>query len=227
MGVMMQNERRDQFRKALRTPRSAAVAGILFAILYGTGMTIIQLSVPADPTVGDPPGEHWVGRVEFAIGVFPYAGIAFLWFIGVMRDHFGEYEDRFFATILLGSGFLFLAMTFVAAALAGGLVAIYTSGTSGALDSNVYIFGRETTDRIVNVYAIRVSGVFMLSAGTMWLRTGVMPRWMAILTYVLALSHLVMPGIRIWGTLIFPAWVLMISLYILILNYHTHGRATE
>jgi hypothetical protein len=29
----------------------------------------------------------------------PFAGIAFLWFIGVLRDRLGEFEDRFFATV--------------------------------------------------------------------------------------------------------------------------------
>jgi len=42
----------------------------------------------------------------------PFAGIAFLWFIGVLRDRLGELEDRFFATVFLGSGLLFLAMLF-------------------------------------------------------------------------------------------------------------------
>lgn len=32
------------------------------------------------------------------------AGIAFLWFIGVIRDRSGAHEDRFFATVFLGSG---------------------------------------------------------------------------------------------------------------------------
>jgi hypothetical protein len=46
-------------------------------------------------------------QVEFALGLLLFAGIAFLWFIGVIRDRLGDREDRFFATIFLGSGLLF------------------------------------------------------------------------------------------------------------------------
>ena len=54
------------------------------------------------------------------MNLIPFAGIAFLWFIGVLRDRIGEREDRFFATVFLGSGLLFVAMLFVAAAIAAG-----------------------------------------------------------------------------------------------------------
>ena len=57
--------------------------------------------------------------VALALNLVPFAGIpnmenaaeaAFLWLIGVLRDRLGELEDRFFATVFLGSGLLFLAM---------------------------------------------------------------------------------------------------------------------
>ncbi len=54
-----------------------------------------------------------------SLNLVPFAGIAFLWFIGVLRDRIGEREDRFFATVFLGSGLLFVAMMFVAVAVAG------------------------------------------------------------------------------------------------------------
>lgn len=36
--------------KSLTTPRAAAVAGVLFAILYGTSLVLIRLAIPADST---------------------------------------------------------------------------------------------------------------------------------------------------------------------------------
>ena len=62
-----------------------------------------------------------------ALNLIPFAGIAFLWFVGVLRDRIGEREDRFFATVLLGSGLLFVAMLFIGAAVAGGLIAGVTA----------------------------------------------------------------------------------------------------
>ena len=88
-------------------------------------LVLLRISVPAHPAV---PGE-WLtdsrhrAAVAIALNLVPFAGIAFLWFIGVLRDRIGEREDRFFATVFLGSGLLFVAMLFVGAAIAGGIIA--------------------------------------------------------------------------------------------------------
>src|ERR1700727_3109426 len=106
----------------LPPPRGAAAAGIAFAVLTATSLILLRLSTPANPGSA---GE-WLsdsGRrkaVSVALNLVPFAGIAFLWFIGVVRDSIGSQEDRFFATVFLGSGLLFVGMFFSAAALAGG-----------------------------------------------------------------------------------------------------------
>ena len=63
-----------------------------------------------------------------------------------------------------------------------------------------------------------MAGVFMISLGTIWLRTGLMHRGWAFLTYALALVLLVSISYSPWVTLIFPGWVLAVSVYFLILN---------
>jgi hypothetical protein len=97
-------------RKTLRTPKAAAAAGIIFSLLLITAFWLLRVSVPADPLE---PGA-WLstsaGTVAFALNIIPFSGIAFLWFMGVLRDRLGRDEDRFFATVFLGSGLLFLAM---------------------------------------------------------------------------------------------------------------------
>src|SRR3989304_664491 len=109
-------------RKRLTTPRAAAIAGILFAVLYGASLVLVRTSIPADQPADSAWLETNARTVSLALNLVPYAGIAFLWFIGVIRDRLGDLEDRFFSTVFLGSGFLFLALTFTGAALAGGLV---------------------------------------------------------------------------------------------------------
>ena len=59
----------------------------------------------------------------------PFTGIAFLWFIAVVRDRLGKLEDRFFATVFLGSGLLYIAMFYASGALGGGLLLVFNSGT--------------------------------------------------------------------------------------------------
>ena len=111
-------------RQAVRTPRAAAIAGILFALLLGAALIIIHVAVPS----GSRDAGTWViddsnrRAVLFALNLLPFAGIAFLWFIGVVRARMGEREDRFFATVFLGSGLLFVAMLFAAGAIAGALL---------------------------------------------------------------------------------------------------------
>jgi Na+/phosphate symporter len=147
-----------------------------------------------------------------------------LWFIGVLRDRLGDYEDRLFSTVFLGSGLMFLAMTFIGAALAGGLLNSYAANPDAVVQSGVFTYGSSVMYHAINVYAIRMAGVFMISLGTIWFRTGLMHRGWAFLTYALALVLLVSIGYSLWVTLIFPAWVLAVSIAFLISNLRHHSE---
>ena len=209
--------------RRLRTPRAAALAGILFALLQGTSLILIRISIPEDPADGGRWLEERGSTVALALGLAPFAGIAFLWFIGVVRDRIGSLEDRFFSTVYLGSGLLYLAMMFVSAALAGSLLSTYAIIPAQLVDGGIYTFGRAIMWQISNIYAIRMAGVFMISLGTIWVRTHTKPRWLVFLTYGLALVLLVSISYSLWVTLIFPGWVLIISVYILALNLRSEG----
>jgi len=217
--TMSQEERLIDRR--LTTPRAAAIAGILFAVLLIISMVLIRISIPGDPLEAGAWLERSARRVSLALNLVPFAGIAFLWFIGVLRDRIGEHEDRFFATVFLGSGLLFLAMLFASAAIAGGLLVSY--GAAPSLERGMYTFGRAVTYEVVNVYAMKMAGVFMISTATISVRTRIMPRWMSLLTYVVALVLLLSIGFVAWAILLFPLWVLLISVYILVMNLG--GRA--
>jgi hypothetical protein len=205
-------------RARLRTPRAAAVAGIVFSILLIISLVLVWVSVPADPQEAG----TWLPRswkaVNLALNLLPFAGIAFLWFIGVLRDRIGAYEDRFFATVFLGSGLLFLAMLFACAAVAGGVIMAYGVAPDKLIESGIYTFGRTVTYQIMHVYTMKMAGVFMISTCTLSIRTGIFPRWMAFLGYALALLLLVSIGYLHWAPLVFPLWILLISGHILRAN---------
>jgi hypothetical protein len=205
-------------RQKLTTPRAAAIAGILFALLYGASLTLISLSIPNDPSADSAWLEANSGTIALAFNLVPYAGIAFLWFIGVIRDRLGDLEDRLFATVFQGSGLLFLALLFVGAALAGGLLSSYSVASSALVESGVFAFSRAVMYQILSIYAIRMAGLFMISLGTIWMRTGLMQRGWVFLTYALALVLLLSISYSLWLTLIFPLWVLAVSVYFLILD---------
>jgi len=191
------------------------VAGILFSLLLLASLVLIRISVPNDPNeVGD-----WLPEnsrsVNLALNLLPFAGIAFLWFIGMVRDRLGNNEDRFFATVFLGSGLLFLAMLFASAAIAGGIISLYGVTPSLLIESGIYVFGRTVVFELMNMYTMRMAGVFMLSTCTLSLRTGIIPRWMIFLGMALAVFLLLSMGFIEWAPVVFPLWTLLISVHIL------------
>jgi hypothetical protein len=116
--------RPDLIRAGLRTPRAAAIAGIVFSVLMISGVLLFRLSIPANPLEAGIWLKTSSGEVAHTLYLVPFAGIAFLWFIGVLRDRLGEREDSFFATVFLGSGLLFVAMLFASASVAGAIIII-------------------------------------------------------------------------------------------------------
>jgi hypothetical protein len=213
----MTNQKVVLARQRLRTPRAAAVAGILFAVLFFISMTLMRLGLPED--LAGPDAADWLhgntSPVSLALTMVPFAGIAFLWFMGVVRAHLGKLEDQFFSSVMFGSGLLFLAMIFAAAAIAGGIIVSFGVAADKLIENGVVTFGRALMNTIMNVYAVRMAGVFMISLDTIWLQTRVVPRPFVFVTYALALLLLVTISFSLWVILIFPAWVFVISVYIL------------
>lgn len=202
----------------LRTPKAAAVAGILFSVLLAIAFVLLRISVPADPLE---PGA-WLrtssGTVVIALNIIPFAGIAFLWFIGVLRDRLGQREDRFFATVFFGSGLLFLAMLFVASAMVGGLILVFAEQPDEFVNAAAFRFARATIYSLINIYMIKMAAVFIISTSTVAVYTGFSPRWIALLGYVLAAIVLLGSGYMTWSFVVFPIWVLLVSCSILIDN---------
>jgi hypothetical protein len=201
----------------LRTPRAAAVAGIIFSVLMISALILLRISAP--PHLGA--SGDWLtdsgkrAAVAVALNFVPFAGIAFLWFIGVVRSRIGEREDRFFATVFLGSGLLFVAMLFVAAAVSGGLIA---SASSGLPDSGTLILARNVTSSLLNVYTMRMAAVFTLTTVNIALRTRIVSRGLTLAGLAAAVVLLIGIGISPWVELVFPAWILALSVEILVLG---------
>ncbi|TQK30283.1 hypothetical protein [Arthrobacter sp. SLBN-53] len=208
----------------LTTPRAAAAAGVVFAVLFGTALVLIRLALPE----GAESGTQWLVEGSTNLGVaakiMPFAGIAFLWFMAVVRDGLGGYEDRFFSTVFIGSGLLFLAMMFVAAGVGAGL-----ERSGAALDPDVAEFGQMVLLTVSKTYGLRMAAVFMMSLAMIWRKTGLMPRWLVTLTYVAALGLLIASDLSMWLTIAFPAWVLVVSVLLLVragvIDLHRESRA--
>ena len=196
-----------------RSRRAAAVAGIIFAILLTAGLVIVRATLSGNSLVelAADPGRRRL--LQAGLNVAPFASIAFLWFIGVIRDQIGAVEDRLFSTVFLGSGILFVAMLFLGAVVSTSLLEHLSTTASGAAAWN---YGRDATRALVSVYAMRMAAVFTLSVSTLALRTGAVPRWVAVLGYVEAIALLLVATDNQWVQLAFPAWVLVLSVTILV-----------
>lgn len=211
----------------LKTPKAAALAGIAFSILLIAFFGLLRSSIPADPLETG----AWLATsrpsIAVALNLVPFAGAAFLWFIGVLRDRLGQMEDRFFATLFLGSGLLFLAMLFVAAAAIGAVVLVTTVAPQDeVMNSMTFHLARATVYIIMNVYAIKMAAMFMIATSTVTLRTGIAPHWIAYLGFLLALILLLGSYYISWGFMVLPIWVLLLSGHILIDNFR-NSRASR
>jgi hypothetical protein len=220
VGINVTNRENPSDARPLTPPRGAAIAGVIFSLLLIVALALVRYAVPADPSLAGTwltePGHK--DAVRFALILVPFAGIAFLWFIGVIRNRLGQLEDQFFATVLLASGLLFVAILFVAAAVASALI---ESVAAGNIDSQTYHFGRFLIDTLTNLFAMKMAAVFMISACTIGLRTATFPRWIAFLGYACALVLLVVIANWRWITLVFPLWMLLVSAYILLAEFRS------
>jgi hypothetical protein len=195
-----------------RSRRAAAVAGIVFAVLLITAMIMLRIALTdgsLEALQADAPRRR---LIRISLNLVPFAGIAFLWFIGVVREQIGVVEDRLFSTVFLGSGLLFLAMVFVGTVTATSLLEMLAATD---VNADIWAFGRSSTRAIISVYAMRMAAVFTLSVSTLGLRTAALPRWVSLIGYAVALVLLVAAGDHRWTQLVFPAWVLLVSVVIL------------
>ncbi len=200
---------------SLRTPRAAAIAGVAFAILLSTVLILLQLaSSAANDSQAAPMRDQ---KVTVILQLVPFVGITFLWLIGVVRDRIGAREDRFLASVLLGSGLLFIAMLFVASGIVAGMLASASSGAGVPIPATT--FARRIASTLLHTYAMRMAAVFTISTATIGVRTRFIPRWVALLGYATALVLLVGADLSTWVELLFPLWVFVLSLEILVESY--------
>ncbi len=199
----------------LRTPRAAAIAGILFSGLLLVVFGLMRASVPHDPLEPGAWLKGGVGEVAFALNLVPFAGVAFLWFVGFLRDRLGAREDRFFATVFFGSALLLLSMLFAAAAVVGAIILAFHAAPEILMNSATFHFGRGLAYTMVNIYLMKTAAVFMITTSTIALYTRLTPRWLAIGGYAVAAVLLLGSYFIDWNLVVFPLWVFLVSASIL------------
>jgi hypothetical protein len=180
-----------------------------------TGLGLVRLVTSGDAEQGQLIATDPFHRnvITIAVNLFPFAGIAFLWVMGVLRNRLGALEDQFFATVTLGSGLLFVASLFASVAAARTLLEMIVAGHARG---ETYLLLRRLSYVFMNVFAVKMAAVFMFSHCAVALRTGILPRWVAFSGFGCGLLMLTVATIWLWMELIFPLWMLLVSIYILV-----------
>lgn len=211
---------REELLQRVRHPASAAVAGIIFAVILIAVILLLRSVQPSSLAEAD----QWTSadrrdEVNLALSLIPFAGIAFLWFIGVIRAQLGSLEDRFFETVFLGSGLLFVAMLFASGASLTAVLVLEDGGYPLTADERALSWGLAAA--LLSQFGARMAAVFAMSVATVGRRMGTLPRWLALFGYLTGILLLLTPPFPPPVQLMFPVWVLGISLVIL---FRRHRR---
>lgn len=203
-------------QEALRAPRAAGLAGVVFALLLAAAIVLLRLGLPegADTAVPGPADSGRRTALRAALALVPFAGIFFLWFTGAVRAHVGAAEDKFLATVFLGSALVFTATMFGAAAAAGAVLAV-SHPAGPPPPAAAWEFGRHFAYTLMTGYAMRMAAVFVSSLSVMGHRLGVLPRPLTVAGALTAPTLLFVSSNVPWAELVFPAWSLLISGYLL------------
>jgi hypothetical protein len=197
----------DEAGRQLRAPWAASIAGILFSVLFTAALVLVR-------SQSDQGGQN-TAVVIGGLYLAPFAGIMFLWFVAVIRDQIGEHEDRFFATVFFGSGLLFVALLFTTAAVVSTPTSLVQFLGGAPLSTEGQAILRALGYTLLFALATRAAAVFMVATATIGIRSGVFPRWFALVGYLLGLVLLVAVSFVDWFILVLPAWVAVVSVFIL------------
>ena len=201
---------------AVRQPKAAAFAGLAFGLIL-TGVLVL-LNSAAPSSVAE--SGTWITDVErrnavsTALALIPFAGIAFLWFIAVVRSSLGRQEDRFFDAVFMGSGLVFVAMLFAAAAVLMAALSLSDAGVVHDRASPLEAWVLAST--LLGSFGARMAAVFAVAVSTTSRRLGSLPRWLVLLGYLTGVLLLLTPPLPRWAQLLFPFWVMAISIHVLL-----------
>jgi hypothetical protein len=209
-----------QVASPIRSIEAAAVAGLVFAIL--DIIALVLLNSAPDPSALDSEIIAWYSvssnRISLTVGLLlsVVSAVSFLWFVAVIRRRVGDREDRFFATVFLGSGILLTGVMLVgAAAFASPAVTVDLTG-GHVPDADVLNAMAGLGTALLLLVLLRIQAVFVVSTSTLALRSNAFSRWLSYLGYGIALAMFFMPILSEPVSLAFPVWVAILSVALFI-----------
>lgn len=207
-----------------RSASRAALAGLVFCALYVAVFALLH-RIPDANASARTAAEFYASSGERrlvtigAVYLVPLAGIALLWFTAAVRHRVVSLaggEDALLSTVQLLSAAVYVGLVFVGAAvLTAPTVAVGIGAMSvedASAERSLFVVG----DSILLVYAMRSAGVFIAAGATRSLRSGLIPRWFAVVSYALVIVLMLSVATVRAVALLFPVWVAVMSMIILV-----------
>ena len=206
--------------KKVRSIESAAAAGVVYAVLTVVALILVErypsLALSDEELTAwfdDDAHKAWLLT---ALSLASIGSIAFLWFIAVIRRRLGDLEDRFFATVFLASGIVYVAVWLGGvAALAAPAVAMIQLDAAAVSPASASLAGG-LSSALILVVAPRLQAVFIFSTSTVIVRSRVLPTWLGIVGYATGVVLFVTPLITQPAGYLFPVWVFAVSVVLLL-----------
>ena len=217
-----------RWRQARAIGRMSALAGIVFAALFVVAMVLVRRA----PALRDPDAAYdafYAGGGEalatLGLTVVPFAGIALLWHLSATRAMFQAVPRQFSpvqAWLQMAAGLLFLCMMFVGSAAAGAVALLGAFEVTPLPPPEVARALAAVGYGLMFVFGVRMAGMYMITTIGMAVAAGLLPRWLAVIGYLAAAFLLVSTTYHPLVLLVFPAWVVVVSVVLLL----RAGRST-
>jgi hypothetical protein len=224
-GAAPQTQARDdpERREVLVHARTSGLSGLVFAALFVVALVLVRKA----PSVGAPDStyadfyRHPQGNVLVTAGLYvvPFCGVAFLWQMSTTRTLIGALprsSPELQRWLHLASGVLFVCMLFAGSAAVGAVALLTVFSTAALPPPDVARALTAVGYALVFVFGVRAAGIYMISTTTLARTVGLLPRWMAVLSYLAAAFLLVSTTFHPAILLVLPAWVLLFSVVVLL-----------
>ena len=220
---------RRELSATVKLARLSGLTGILFAALFVVALVLVHTTPTLSATDADITAFYTSDSTAFVtVGIYliPLAGIAFLWHSHTTRLLIKSRTPSPSAIpdgLQLVSGILFVVLLFAGTASAGS-VALLKDLTGAPLPSADFARGMLAVGYgMVFVYALRGADMYALTTTNLLRQAGIMPQWLAVVSYLVAAFLLLSTLMHPAAMLLFPTWVVIAGLVIFI----RAGRVAE
>jgi len=163
-------------------------------------------------------------RLVVLVGLYlmPFAAIAFLWFAVALRMWLSRSlgsEDALLSNVQLVSAIIFIAL-FLAGAAASTVLAVSVEFSDYPVDPGAARQFPQFGSALLLVFGMRMAAMFVFTTSGIARRHGLLPPWFIWTGYLVGLFLLLSATLNRLLVLVFPVWILVLSVILLLKARH-------